>query len=196
MRKNYFNWRSPIRKNVWLLWQKHSVVVWNVHDLITMLLNSLNRFFFNQSSHSYWNSSSLGSIRNSKSRSRISHSSREFSRYQTAIICNWSISWTRLSHSFDIEGKQIEIRYERESRTCVLQVKQAEQYQKRCEQIHEEKSRIYQDYEQQRITLACSLMRSINKSRSYFQEKSRAEKELQVCRWYRTGHQWKIVFFF
>lgn len=59
-------------------------------------------------------------------------------------------------------------------------MKQAEQYQKRCEQIHEEKSRIYQDYEQQRIALAHSSMRSINKSRSYFQEKNRAEKDLQV----------------
>ncbi len=60
------------------------------------------------------------------------------------------------------------------------QVTQAEQDKIHCEQIHEEKSKLYQKYEQQRITFARSLTRTINKSKIYFQEKVKAEKELKV----------------
>jgi hypothetical protein len=60
------------------------------------------------------------------------------------------------------------------------QVAQAERDKVRCEQIHEEKSKLYQDYEQQRVALSRSLTRTINKSKSYFQEKAKAEKELKV----------------
>lgn len=57
---------------------------------------------------------------------------------------------------------------------------QAEQDKKRCERIHEEKSKLYQEYEQQRIKLSHSLTKSIIKSKIYFDDKVKAEKELQV----------------
>jgi len=57
---------------------------------------------------------------------------------------------------------------------------QAEKDKLRCEQIHEEKSKLYQEYEQQRIKLYHSLTRTIMKSKIYFDEKVKAENELKV----------------
>jgi hypothetical protein len=57
---------------------------------------------------------------------------------------------------------------------------QAEKDKIRCEQIHEEKSKLYQEYEQQRIKLYRSLTRTIMKSKVYFDEKVKAENELKV----------------
>jgi hypothetical protein len=46
-----------------------------------------------------------------------------------------------------------------------MKVMQAEQDKTRSERTHEEKSKLYQECEQQRITLQRSLKRSINKSK-------------------------------
>jgi len=59
-----------------------------------------------------------------------------------------------------------------------IKIKQAEQEKKRCEQIHEEKSKFYQDFERQRLTLSQTLRRSIIKSKTYFELKRRAEDDL------------------
>lgn len=55
----------------------------------------------------------------------------------------------------------------------------AEQDRKRCEQVHEEKSKSYQEFEQQRVSLSRSLKRSITKSKNYFDLKRRAEFDLK-----------------
>ena len=74
---------------------------------------------------------------------------------------------------------------------------QAEQDKIRCERIHAEKSKLYQEYEQQRISLSGSLTKTILKSKSeqristevillfihsrpYFDAKVKAENELKV----------------
>ncbi|CAF2595544.1 unnamed protein product [Rotaria sp. Silwood2] len=61
---------------------------------------------------------------------------------------------------------------------------QTEQDKLRYEQIHEEKSKFYQEYEQQRIKHYRSLTRMITKSKPYFDAKFKAENELknQKCR--------------
>ncbi|CAF3657744.1 unnamed protein product [Rotaria socialis] len=65
-----------------------------------------------------------------------------------------------------------------------MKVTQIEQDKMRYEQIHEEKSKLYQEYEQQRIKLRHSLTRVIIKSKPYFDAKFKAENELknQKCR--------------
>ncbi len=74
---------------------------------------------------------------------------------------------------------------------------QAEQDKTRSERTHEEKSKLYIEFEQQRVTLQQSLKRSISKAkyklkdqfkedfyfvfyRPYFHAKETAEEELQV----------------
>jgi uncharacterized protein (UPF0333 family) len=47
----------------------------------------------------------------------------------------------------------------------LFKVMQAEQDKTRSERTHEEKSKLYQECEQQRVTLYRSLKRSINKSK-------------------------------
>lgn len=49
--------------------------------------------------------------------------------------------------------------------TLFLQVMQAEQDKTRSERTHEEKSKLYQECEHQRVTLQRSLKRSITKSK-------------------------------
>ncbi|CAF1043382.1 unnamed protein product [Rotaria sp. Silwood1] len=65
-----------------------------------------------------------------------------------------------------------------------IKVIQTEQDKLHYEQIHEEKSKLYQEYEQQRIKLYRSLTRMITKSKPYFDAKIKAENELknQKCR--------------
>ncbi|CAF0733277.1 unnamed protein product [Adineta ricciae] len=60
------------------------------------------------------------------------------------------------------------------------QVMQAEQDKIRCERIHAEKSKLYQEYEQQRISLSRSLTKTILKSKPYFDAKVKAEHELKT----------------
>ncbi|CAF4785532.1 unnamed protein product, partial [Rotaria magnacalcarata] len=48
------------------------------------------------------------------------------------------------------------------------------------ERTHEEKSKLYQEYEQKRVALQRSLKRLITKSKPYFDAKEYAEYELQV----------------
>jgi hypothetical protein len=47
----------------------------------------------------------------------------------------------------------------------LIKVMQAEHDKTRSERTHEEKSKLYQEYEQQRVTLQRSLKRSISKSK-------------------------------
>ncbi|CAF2857966.1 unnamed protein product [Rotaria sp. Silwood2] len=65
-----------------------------------------------------------------------------------------------------------------------MKIIQTEQDKLRYEQIHEEKSKFYQEYEQQRIKHYRSLTRMITKSKPYFDAKFKAENELknQKCR--------------
>ncbi|CAF1421041.1 unnamed protein product [Adineta steineri] len=56
---------------------------------------------------------------------------------------------------------------------------QAEQDKTRSERTHEEKSKLYIECEQQRVTLQRTLKRSITKAKPYFEAKARAEDELQ-----------------
>ncbi|CAF1514689.1 unnamed protein product [Rotaria sordida] len=65
-----------------------------------------------------------------------------------------------------------------------MKVIQTEQDKIHYERIHEEKSKLYQEYEQQRIKLYRSLTRMITKSKPYFDAKFKAENELknQKCR--------------
>ncbi|CAF1435072.1 unnamed protein product [Rotaria magnacalcarata] len=60
-----------------------------------------------------------------------------------------------------------------------MKVMQIEQDKMRYERIHEEKSKLYQEYEQQRIKLHHSLTRAIIKSKPYFDAKFKAEHELK-----------------
>ncbi|CAF0886089.1 unnamed protein product [Adineta steineri] len=60
-----------------------------------------------------------------------------------------------------------------------IKVTQTEQDKIHCEQIHEEKSKRYQEYEQQRLSLSRSLTRTIMKSKPYFDAKLKAENELK-----------------
>ncbi|CAF1504547.1 unnamed protein product [Adineta ricciae] len=60
------------------------------------------------------------------------------------------------------------------------QVMQAEQDKIRCERTHAEKSKLYQEYEQQRISLSRSLTKTILKSKPYFDAKVKAENELKT----------------
>ncbi|CAF1114986.1 unnamed protein product [Rotaria sp. Silwood1] len=62
---------------------------------------------------------------------------------------------------------------------ATMKVMQAEQDKTRSERTHEEKSKLYQEYEQKRVTLQRSLKRSIVKSKPYFDAKENAEHELQ-----------------
>ncbi|CAF2724584.1 unnamed protein product [Rotaria sp. Silwood2] len=62
---------------------------------------------------------------------------------------------------------------------ATMKVMQAEQDKTRSERTHEEKSKLYQEYEQKRVTLQRSLKRSIEKSKPYFDAKENAEHELQ-----------------
>ncbi|UJR26801.1 hypothetical protein I4U23_008114 [Adineta vaga] len=59
------------------------------------------------------------------------------------------------------------------------QVTQAQRDKIRYERIHAEKSKLYQEYEQQRISLSGSLTRTIIKSKPYFDAKAKAENELK-----------------
>lgn len=77
-----------------------------------------------------------------------------------------------------------------------MKVMQAEQDKTRSERTHEEKSKLYQECEQQRVSLQRSLKRSISKSkyeenlkrikfkisvfRPYFDAKEQADYDLQV----------------
>ncbi|CAM4786880.1 unnamed protein product [Rotaria magnacalcarata] len=62
---------------------------------------------------------------------------------------------------------------------ATMKVMQAEQDKTRSERTHEEKSKLYQEYEQKRVALQRSLKRLITKSKPYFDAKEYAEYELQ-----------------
>ncbi|CAF1382855.1 unnamed protein product [Rotaria sordida] len=62
---------------------------------------------------------------------------------------------------------------------ATMKVMQAEQDKTRSERTHEDKSKLYQEFEQKRVTLQRSLTRSIVKSKPYFDAKEDAEHELQ-----------------
>ncbi|CAF0980580.1 unnamed protein product [Adineta ricciae] len=62
---------------------------------------------------------------------------------------------------------------------ATMKVMQAEQDKTRSERTHEEKSKLYIECEQQRVTLQRTLKRSITKAKPYFVAKEAAEEELQ-----------------
>ncbi|UJR22309.1 hypothetical protein I4U23_025371 [Adineta vaga] len=62
---------------------------------------------------------------------------------------------------------------------ATMKVMQAEQDKTRSERTHEEKSKLYIECEQQRVTLQRSLKRLIVKAKPYFIAKESAEEELQ-----------------
>ncbi|CAF4439919.1 unnamed protein product, partial [Adineta steineri] len=62
---------------------------------------------------------------------------------------------------------------------ATMKVMQAEQDKTRSERTHEEKSKLYIECEQQRVTLQRTLKRAITKAKPYFEAKARAEDELQ-----------------